>query len=100
VNVWLAIVSVPTRAAPALAAAVNVTLPLPSPGLPDVTVNHEAPLVDVHGHPVAALTCTDPDPPEAGTDWLVGAMLMLQAGTPWLTCARTLLTMMSPCRPV
>jgi hypothetical protein len=81
VNVWFAIVSVPTRATvPVLAATVNVTLPLPSPELPDVTVSHATPLVTDHPHPEAPLTCTEPDPPVAGTATLVGAIPMLQAG--------------------
>jgi hypothetical protein len=97
VNVWFAIVSVPTRAtAPVLAAAVNKTTPFPSPVLPELMVSHGALLVDVQPHPGAALTWTDPDPPLAGTAWLVGAMPMLQAGAPWLTWARMPLTTMSP----
>lgn len=48
VNVRVAIVSVPVRAAPELGATVKVTDPLPVPVVPDVTTIHGALLVAVH----------------------------------------------------
>jgi hypothetical protein len=75
VSVWPAIVSVPARAAPALAPAVNATEPFPLPVAPDVTEIHAALLVDVHVHPAAVVTVTDgPAPPPAATDALTGLM--------------------------
>jgi len=75
VIVWPAIVSVPARAAPALAPAVNATEPFPLPAAPDVTEIHAALLVDVHVHPAAVVTATDgPAPPPAATDALTGLM--------------------------
>ena len=51
VNVLPAIVSVPVRSAPELAATENVTVPLPLPLAPDAIVIHVAPLVAVHAQP-------------------------------------------------
>ena len=78
VKVWPPIVAVPVRAVPVLAAAFNVTVPLPLPLEPAVTVIQVALLVVVHVHPVAADTATlIPAAPAAGTDWLVGLMLIV-----------------------
>jgi hypothetical protein len=60
VNVWPAIVIVPLRADPVLAATLNPTGPLPVPDAPDVTVIHGTPLVAVQVHPAPAVTVTAP----------------------------------------
>jgi hypothetical protein len=74
VNVCPAIVSVPVRAAPPFAAIANVTVPLPVPEAPAVTVIQLTPDAAVHEHPLPAVTAVDPDPPLATTAWLVGAI--------------------------
>ena len=66
-KVWPAIVSVPLRAAPVLAAALNCTDPLPLPLAPDVMVSHVALLAAVHPHPLLVVTLTGPLPPLDGT---------------------------------
>src|SRR5215831_257769 len=64
---------VPLRALLLLvAAAMNATEPLPVPLVPAVTVSHVALLTAVHAHEPPAVTVTEPLPPAAGTDWLVG----------------------------
>src|SRR5207244_7607218 len=76
VNVLPAIVSVPVREVPAVfAATLNVTLPLPEPDAPVVTVIHVALLTAVHAQPVGAVTVVLPVPPPATTDWLVGEIV-------------------------
>jgi hypothetical protein len=40
-----------------------LTVPLPLPLAPDVTVIHDALLTAVHPHPLPAVTVTLPDPP-------------------------------------
>ena len=61
VKVIPATVSVPVRAdVVVFAAAEKLTVPFPLPGVPAVTVSHDAPLVAVHAQPVATLTLTDP----------------------------------------
>jgi hypothetical protein len=47
------------------AVAVTLTLPLPDPLAPLVTVSQLAPLVAVHVQPVGAVTVTLPPPPAA-----------------------------------
>jgi hypothetical protein len=61
---------------PALADAVNVTLPLPLPLAPLVIVSHEASLVAVQVQ-LAALVVTviDPALPPTAAIWLAGATL-------------------------
>jgi len=66
VNVCPAIVSAPVRAAPAFAAAVNATVPLPLPVAPDVIVIHGALLLAVHRQPAVVVTFEVPVPPDAG----------------------------------
>lgn len=62
----MAIVIVPLRDAPVLAATVNATDPLPEPLAPEVTEIHDALLAAVHTQPVAAVTVTGaPAPPVA-----------------------------------
>jgi len=64
VNVCVAIVIVPVRAAPVLAATVKPTEPFPEPLAPPVIVSHDALLVAVHAHPLGAVTATAvPGPP-------------------------------------
>jgi hypothetical protein len=49
-----------------LAAAENVTVPLPVPLAPPVTVNHDGALLTaVHEHPEVAVSDVDPVPPVA-----------------------------------
>jgi hypothetical protein len=72
VNVRPAIVNVPVRAAPVLAATVNVIDPLPLPVAPEVTVIHGTLLAAVHAHPPAVVTVTGvPAPPAAAMFWFV-----------------------------
>ena len=75
VNVAPAIVSVPVRAAPVLAATSKLTDPFPLPLTPDVTVSHGTllPAVQVQPDVVATLT-GPPGPPIDDTDWLEGEM--------------------------
>ena len=46
----------------------NVTLPLPLPVAPDVTVIQGALLVAVHAHPEPLVTADDPGPPPDAID--------------------------------
>ena len=72
VNVWPAMVSVPFRGAPPLAATVNETDPLPLPDAPDVTVIHDTLLTAVHGHTDVVVTFTAGTlPPPAATAWVL-----------------------------
>ena len=81
VNARPAIVSVPVRAAPVLAATLNVTVPLPVPVEPDATVIHSTAVVAVHWHVAPAETVTGvPAPPAAAMFWLVGEIAVLHAG--------------------
>ena len=72
VNARLAIVTVPVRAAPVLAAIVIATEPLPLPLVPDVMVIHEALLTAaVQLQPAGAVTATGlMAPPVAATSRL------------------------------
>ena len=67
VSVCPAIVNVPLRAAPLLAAAVKRTVPVPVPDVPLVIEIHEALDVAVHVHPLVVVTSVDPLPPLAST---------------------------------
>jgi hypothetical protein len=67
-------ISVPVRALPAFAAAVNATMPLPSPLAPDVIVSHVSDDVAVHAQPVAIVTFVEPLPPADVIEALVGLM--------------------------
>jgi hypothetical protein len=58
VNVWPAMVAVPVRAAPVLAATLISTEPFPVPDAPDVTVIHGTPLAAVHAHAAVVVTAT------------------------------------------
>jgi hypothetical protein len=79
VNVWLPIVSVPTRwAVLGFAAALNATEPFPLPFAPLVTVSQdELLLAAVHAHPAGAVTFADPVPPDATTLCPVGETVIV-----------------------
>ena len=72
VNVWPAMVTVPERAPPVLAATLNATEPFPLPLAPEVTVTHAALLLAVQAQPLPADTATVPVPPDAAIEELVG----------------------------
>lgn len=74
VKVRPAIVTVPERPGPFVPEIVRLTVPLPEPLAPDVTVIHETLLLAVQAQPVPAVTETLPLPPEAGTDCVSGAI--------------------------
>jgi hypothetical protein len=76
----VAIVSVPLRAAPVLAATLNPTEPLPVPLAPDVTVIHATVLVAVHAQVAPLVTVTVPVLAVAGALRLLGAMAYVQTG--------------------
>jgi hypothetical protein len=76
VSVRPAMVSVPVRAAPVLAATVNDTAPLPVPFVVDVIVIHGALLTALHAQPACAWISTDcTAAPAAGALTLEGEML-------------------------
>lgn len=69
-------VAEPVCAAPAFAAAVSVTVPLPVPDAPLETVSHDGVLlVAVHEHQLPVVTATDVVPPFAVNDALVGEIV-------------------------
>jgi hypothetical protein len=57
------------------AETVNATVPFPLPLAPDVIVTQAADAVASHEQPVPAVTVTDPEPPLAAIDWLVGLIV-------------------------
>jgi hypothetical protein len=69
-NVLPPIVSVPLRGdVEVLAVTEKPTVPLPDPGVPDVTMSQPMLLeLAVHAHPAAVVTPTLPVPPAAGSD--------------------------------
>jgi hypothetical protein len=81
VNVCAPIVSVPVRAAAVFAAAVKLTVPLPVPEAPPVTVSHAAFAAAVHAQVFAdAVTATEPDPPVSATFCPGGESVNVQVG--------------------
>jgi hypothetical protein len=66
VNACPAIVNVADRAPATLTATLKVTIPLPVPLAPDVTVTHGALLLAVHAQVAPVVTVTVPEPPSAG----------------------------------
>jgi hypothetical protein len=79
VKVCPAIVSVPTRALPVLAATRNATDPGPVPLAPDEMVIHDVLVAAVHEHPLAVVTVTGvPSPPVAGIYWEVEPIAKVQ----------------------
>jgi hypothetical protein len=89
VNSRPAIVIVPARPPPLFAATLNVTVPLPLPVLPDVTVIQGTLLVAVQPQPVAPVTVIgEPVPPLRPSNWNVGAMVKPHCST---ACWRTVI---------
>ena len=85
-KVFPAIVMLPLRPAVAvLAATEKITVPLPDPLAPAVTVIHPVPLTAVQPQPVPLLTVTEPVPLAAATDALPGEMVYTQAAAAWET---------------
>ena len=81
VKVWPPIVTVPVRAGSGLSAAETVTVPLPVPLAPLVTVSHGAFEAAVHAHDGAdAVTVIVPVPPSAVTVAVVGEIVKLHGG--------------------
>jgi hypothetical protein len=78
VNVRPAMVNVPDRAGPFVAATLKLTLPLPLPVAPEAMVIQEALLAAVHAQLAPAVTETVPSPPEAGTDRVSGDIANVQ----------------------
>jgi hypothetical protein len=79
VKVRPAIVIVPVRFLPALAATLKATLPLPAPLCPAVTVIQAASLVAVHAQLAGVVTATaGPVPAPAPIDVLVGVIAYVQ----------------------
>ena len=79
-KIWPPIVSLPVRAAPTFAIALNVTTPAPLPVGPLGTLSHPRLLLSaVQLQPVGAVTLVDPLPPVPGTNWLAGATETLHA---------------------
>jgi hypothetical protein len=63
-----------------LAAAATVTVPLPVPDAPDVTVSHDGSLlVAVHEHQLLAVTPMVPESPPTAIAWLAGEIATEQA---------------------
>jgi hypothetical protein len=86
VNVWPATVSVADRVeVEVFAAAVKLTVPLPEPLDPAVTVTHPALLAAVHEQPAAAVTATLPEPPAATKPWDAGERLNVQLAAACVT---------------
>ena len=79
-NVCVAIITMPVRAAPVFAATLKPTTPLPVPAAPDVTVSHTALLTAVHAHAAAVVTFTDPVLAVEGTFCAAGAIAYVHAG--------------------
>jgi hypothetical protein len=73
-NVCVATVSVPVRAAPVFAATLKPTDPLPVPAAPDVTVSHTELLAAVHVQAAVVVTVSVPVLAVAGTLSDVGAI--------------------------
>ncbi len=72
-------VSVPVRFLPLFEATLNLTVPLPLPDAPEVTVIHESLLVAVQPQPVPAETATGvPAPPFSSIDCFVGLIEYVQ----------------------
>jgi hypothetical protein len=68
-------------AAPVLGATVKLTVPLPVPEAPPVTVNHPSFALAVHVQvPADAVTATDPEPPASPMFWPVGAIVIVHGG--------------------
>lgn len=77
VNGRPAIVTMPLRAGPVVAATVNCRVPFPLRA-PSAIVIHVALLVAVQSHPATVVTATAPDPPALVTENVSGLMLKRQ----------------------
>jgi len=97
-NVWPPIAMPPARVAPLLAATEKLTLPLPEPLLPPVTVIQLSVVAAVQAQPVGAATASEPVLADAPTVWLAGVSVTVQLTPIWLTRAETPLSVMSPWR--
>jgi hypothetical protein len=75
VNRWPAIVTVALRAAPVLTATVKLIVAVPDPDRADVMETHESLLAAVQEQPLCVVNATDPEPPVADAENVVGAML-------------------------
>ena len=84
-NVFPAIVTDPVREALlGFAAALNVTVPLPDPLAPAVTVIHDALLVADQAQPAGAVTLTFVDSPVVANEIEPGAMVSVQLMPAWV----------------
>lgn len=81
-NVRPAIVSVPERPGPVVAAALNVSVPFPLALAADVIVSHAALLVAVQAQPAPAPTVTEPVPP-AGATFCESGVIVNVHPCPW-----------------
>ena len=84
VKVLPAIVAVPDREGPLVAATATFTVPLPLPLPPDAIVIHGTELDVVHEQPDPAVTLTGTVPPDEGTDCVSGEIANVQPW-PWVT---------------
>ena len=98
VTVRPATVTVVERAAPVFGAADSVTLPLPLPDAPWLTVSHGAALWAVHEHPLGPVTLRRASPPPAGTDTVDGSTLNVQGAPCCVMSTRFWLTSTAPVR--
>jgi hypothetical protein len=74
-----AIVALPDRGAPAFACTPSLTVPLPVPEAPSVTLIHGAPLDDVQAQPAGAVTATLVSPAAAAIVTCSGVIVKRQA---------------------
>ncbi len=77
-KVFPAIVAVPDRPGPLVAATATFTVPLPLPLPPDAIVIQDAELDVVHAQPLPAVTFTATVPPDEGTDCVSGEIANVQ----------------------
>jgi hypothetical protein len=86
VKLWPATVRVAVRLdEPVFAAALKLTVPLPEPLDPAVTVTQPAPLVAVQAQPVIVVTATLPVPPAPPNACVDGEMLNVQVAPDCVT---------------
>jgi hypothetical protein len=78
VNVWSAMVIVPMRCGPVLAATENCVVPLPLPLAPEVMVIQAVLLAAVQAQPAAVVILTEPAAPAATTLCEVGVRVNAQ----------------------
>ncbi len=82
VNVCVATVTVPVRAAPVFAVRLRATVPLPVPVAPEVTVIHDVLLVAVHAQAASVITDTVPWPASGPMFASVGEIAYAQEAAP------------------